>query len=68
MKHNFVIKRAHPASPAGKEHAELAFAVDAHNCLLFLCKNTEKFEPVQIDLWLDESFDQLYGYALSQSR
>jgi hypothetical protein len=44
----YVINRAHPDSPAGREFAHLAIAVDTHGCLVFVCKDTEKFQPVAV--------------------
>lgn len=57
-----VVKRAHQNSPFGKENRDLAFAVDAHQCLLFLCKKTEdpnEFDVVPVGLE-GETFDHLY--------
>lgn len=59
----YIIVRAAVNSPMGKEFRHLAFALDAHKCLIFLCKDTGErgnLTPVPIKLMDDPPFEELY--------
>jgi hypothetical protein len=70
---NLVIMRANPDSPFGRENKDLAFAVDAHKCLLFLCKDVggsasdklQKSNIVEVEIANDLPFEDLYGRFLA---
>lgn len=66
LTNKYEVKRANPDSPFGKKHPDLAFAVDTHGCLLYLCEKTEnphEFVPVKVTLSErgDLPFEKLYG-------